>query len=86
MINQEENIIVNFCDGNPEESNAIVEEMKTVVNELKAENASEVPAQQSEIELSELDVDELLNDMDVSELFDPTEIEAIKKEIKDSET
>lgn len=60
--------------------------MKTVVNELKAENASEVPAQQSEIELSELDVDELLNDMDVRELFDPTEFEAIKKEIKDNET
>ena len=81
VINQEENIIVNFCDGNPEESNAIVEEMKTVVNELKAE----VPAQQ-EADMSELDVDELLNDMDVSELFDPSEFEAIKKEIKDSET
>ena len=81
LINPEENIIVNFCDGNPEESNAIVEEMKTVVNELKAE----VPAQQ-EADMSELDVDELLNDIDVSELFDPSEFEAIKKEIKDSET
>lgn len=56
--------------------------MKTVVNELKAE----VPAQQEEADMSELDVDELLNDMDVSELFDPSEFEAIKKEIKDSET
>jgi len=79
VINPEENIIVNFCDGNPEESNAIVEEMKTVVNELKAE----VPAQQ-EADMSELDADELLGNM--SEFFDPSEIEAIKKEIKDSET
>ena len=55
--------------------------MKTVVNELKAE----VPAQQ-EADMSELNVDELLNDIDVSELFDPSEFEAIKKEIKDSET
>lgn len=61
--------------------------MKSVVNELKAENASETPVvQQAEADMSELDVDELLNDMDVSELFDPTEFEAIKKEIKDNET
>ncbi|MBP3747946.1 MAG: hypothetical protein J6I35_00120 [Ruminobacter sp.] len=64
-----------------------MEEMKSVVNELKAENASETPVvQQAEADMSELDVDELLNDMDVSELFDPTEFEAIKKEIKDNET
>lgn len=61
--------------------------MKSVVNELKTENASETPVvQQAEADMSELDVDELLNDMDVSELFDPTEFEAIKKEIKDNET
>lgn len=61
--------------------------MKSVVNELKAENASETPVvQQAEADMSELDVDELLNDMDVSELFDPTEFEAITKEIKDNET
>ena len=79
QINPEENIIVNFCDGNPEDSNEIVAEMQTVVNELKSENAPQEPSKTSEPDVSEIDADELLGKM--SDFFDPSELEEIQKEM-----
>ena len=78
QINPEENIIVNLCDGNPEDSIAIVDEMQTVVKDLKSKT-SEEPSQTPDAGVSDEDADELLGKM--SEFFDPSELEEIQKEM-----
>jgi len=49
------------------------------VNELKSGEKSQEPSKTSEPDVSEMDADELLGDM--SEFFDPSELEELQKEI-----
>lgn len=52
------------------------------MNELKSENAPQEPSktsESSEPNVSEMDADELLGNM--SEFFDPSELEELQKEI-----
>ena len=82
QTNPEENIIVSFCDGNPEDSKETVDEMQSIVKELKSGNAPEEPSKASEPDVTEMDADELLGKMDMSEFFDPSELEELQKEIE----
>lgn len=61
--------------------------MKAVVSELKSGNVPGEPTEETEetADLSEMDADELLGQMDMSEFFDPSELEELQKEVN-SET
>lgn len=57
--------------------------MQSIVKELKSGNApEEEPSKASEPDVTEMDADELLGKMDMSEFFDPSELEELQKEIE----
>lgn len=56
--------------------------MQSIVKELKSGNAPEEPSKASEPDVTEMDADELLGKMDMSEFFDPSELEELQKEIE----